>query len=236
MGTLGFFIYPGGEAIGLLCSLIYLALGSFFLHKLFLSFLYTRELQSGHPLKTASDRICTQLNIESVKVYFSDNLPRNIYLLDSFFGQPVAIVGSHFLDGFDPKVSENLLKLIYRPLSTQDVARKTQVVWMVSLLWLPILLLEKVYFIRVFVWPLKLLLLPIVWLKNLLVEEQKVSAEELINLGVQPTIKDSTFQSSYLRLLEVDFSMIKFEEQDLASTLLKLPSLRNMEPSNRGSM
>lgn len=113
--------------------------------KLVLIFSKARYVTDDELLINQVKNFCCHLNIQEVKVYWSNAFVNNVYYADSFFGKPVLVIGKNIYNQFSRNELNSLIYASLLRIKTGDARTRTFVSLAFVILYTPIYVLRSFF-------------------------------------------------------------------------------------------
>lgn len=133
-----------GLFVGIILALAIITFFSKWGEKLILVFAKGRYVTDDETLINQVKNFCVHLNINEVKIYWSNTFVNNVYYTDSYFGKPALIIGKHIYQQFSRNELNSLIYASLLKIKSGEAKNRT----MVSLVFF--ILYSPVYVIRSF--------------------------------------------------------------------------------------
>jgi hypothetical protein len=201
--------------------------------KLVLVFSKARYVTDDELLINQVKNFCCHLNINEVKIYWSNSFVNNVYYTDSLFGKPALVIGKHIYKKFTRNELNSLLYASLLRIKSGEAKNRTMISLLFLVLYSPIYILRsffKSYRVRR---GFEIFFYPAFSLKAMMYENEKdvlsFDAEVGKMLGLRKDYVASLFKVSHLpsfyensvgALVMTELSHVKNSSQDVINNIL----------------
>lgn len=162
-----------GPWVGLFISIVFLGFFSKWGEKLVLVFAKARYVTDDESLINQVKNFSCHLNINEVKIYWSNAFVNNVYYADSYFGKPALIIGKNIYNQFSRNELNALIYASLLKVKSGEAQNRTLVSLLFTMLYSPVYIaraLLKSYRLRR---NLEIFFYPAFSLKTLMYENEK---------------------------------------------------------------
>jgi len=141
---LGMFIWPfQGELLGLAVGAVCLLLAIISSDKLMIFFTNPRRLGEKEQMMDFVKNLSFRLGLDKVGIYSTSRFPNNIYVLDNVFSRPKIIIGEGLIKMLSYEELQALVYYAMRRIKSREAIFRTLSNFLLTLMFLPVLLFEK---------------------------------------------------------------------------------------------
>ena len=131
-----------GPWVGVALSLVILAFLSKWGEKLVLVFAKARYVSDDEFLINQVKNLSCHLNINEVKIYWSNSFVNNVYFTDSHFGKPALIIGKNIYKQFTRNELNSLIYASLLKIKSGEAKNRTMVSLLFTILYSPVYIMR----------------------------------------------------------------------------------------------
>lgn len=162
-----------GPWIGIAVSLVVIAFYLKWGEKLVLVFAKARYVGDDESLINQVKNFSCHLNINEVKIYWSNAFVNNVYFTDSYFGKPALIIGKNVYNQFSRNELNSLIYASLLKIKSGEAKNRTLVSLLFTTLYSPIYILRALFKSYRLRRNLEIFFYPAFSLKTLMYENEK---------------------------------------------------------------
>jgi hypothetical protein len=208
----GIFLFPlWGETFGLIAGLLLLMVLILLGDKFFLLPINPKGVRKRDEIANYADNLAFYLGINKARLYLSEKLPHNLYIVDNFFHSPQIIMGAHLEEILSRRELQVLIFYAMHRIKSKEACFRTVTNLLLMVLFFPFLLFRRLNRFGGFFETLSLFTLsPLLLVKNILYKREKTLHNE-----------DRKYLKDYNRRVLFASAIFKINQMDYTDDLAK---------------